>query len=175
MRVEKKNMVKEFSDAVRGANPVVFTDYARSGVNDLNQLRMQLRAADSKLKVVQNRLFQRAIKELNIGDSVRKFTGPTAVAYGGQDVVEVVKVLIKFVKQNPNKLVVRDGFVDGQYFELEGLEKLAKLPSRGVLIARLVGQMNAPISRWGMVLRGNLQKLVCVLDGIKGRKGKKEE
>ena len=172
MRAEKKNIVKEFSDAVRGKNPMIFANYANSRANDLTQLRMQLRMVDSNLRVVKNRLFQRVVKDSDAGDSIGTLKGPTAVAYGGRDVAEVVKVLIRFVKQNPHKLIVRDGLVDGQYLEIESLEKLAKLPSRNQLLARLVGQINAPISRWAMVLNGNLQKLVCVLNAIKDKQDK---
>lgn len=167
MREEKKFIVEELVNEIQKANPLVFTDYNKVKANDLNLLRAQLKNVNSRYRIVQNSLFQRALKDIGFD---RQFSGPLAIAYGGRDVVEVVKVLIKFAKDNPGVFIIKGGFVDRQYFELNNLEELAKLPSKEVLLARLVGQMNAPLSRFAMVLRGNLQKLVYVLDGINKKK-----
>lgn len=166
MREEKKSIVDELVGEIKGANPLVFTDYSRVKANGLNQLRSQLKSINSRYRVVQNSLFVRALGNVGFEKFIKQLTGPIAVAYGGKDVIEVVKTLIKFSKDNPGIFVLKGGIVDNQYFELKGLEELAKLPPKEVLLARLVGQMNAPISRFAVVLRGNLQKLVCVLNGI---------
>lgn len=170
MRVEKKYIVEELLDKTRDANPLVFTDYSKVKAQKINELRMQLRSVDSRLQVVQNRLFQRVLDETGLGNKVSKLKGPVAVAYGGKDVVEVVKILLKFLKDNPKTIDVKSGFVDGQYLELDKLEELSKLPSKDVLLAKLVGQVAAPLSRMVMVLQGNLRKLVCVLEAVKDKK-----
>lgn len=166
MRTEKKFIVDELAKEIRSVNPLVFTDYSRVKANDLTQLRAQLKTVGCRYRVVQNTLFRRAFEDVGLGKFVSQFTGPLAVAYGGKDVIEVIKALIKFAKDYPETLVVKSGIVDNQYFELSGLEELSKLPPKEVLLARLVGQMNAPLSRFAMVLRGSLQKFICVLDGI---------
>lgn len=171
MRAEKKFIVEELEKEIRNANPLVFTDYSRVKAINLTQLRAQLRGVNSNYRVVQNSLFLKALQNTGSGDKYAGYlTGPTAVAYGGKDVIEVIKALMKFVKDNPNALVIKGGIVDNQFFELKGLEVLAKLPSKEALLARLVGQLNAPLSRFAAVLRGNLQKLICVLDGISKKK-----
>lgn len=170
MRAEKKFIVEELVNEIRGANPLVFTDYSRVNAIGLSHLRTQLKTINSRYKVVQNSLFQRALENVGLGNYSGQLTGPIAIAYGGKDVVEVIKTLIKFFKDNPNVFIIKGGIVDKQYFELKSLEEFAKLPPKEALLARLVGQMNAPISRYVMVLRGNLQKLVCVLDGILKKK-----
>lgn len=170
MRDEKKYIVEEFANRIRTANPIVFTDYSRVKANDLNQLRANLKSLNSRYTVVQNSLFQKALNSVGLEKITSQLTGPIAVAYGGKDVVEVLKVLIKYVKGYPDIFIIKGGVVDKQYFEFSGLEKLSKLPSKEVLLARLVGQMNAPLFRFAMVLRGNLQKLVYVLDGIAKKK-----
>lgn len=170
MRQEKKYIVEELVNEIKGANPLVFTDYSRAKANNLAQLRIQLKTIHSKYRVVQNSLFQRALDNLGLWKFGNHFTGPLAVAYGGKDVIEVIKTLIKFVKDYPDAFVVKGGIVDSQFLELKGLEELAKLPPRGVLLARLVGQINAPLNRFAMVLRGNLQRFICVLDGITKKK-----
>lgn len=170
MRAEKKSIVEELVNELRGANPLVFTDYSRVKAIGLSQLRTQLKTISSRYMVVQNSLFQRALENVGLGKFAGQLTGPLAVAYGGKDVIEVIKTLIKFLKDNPNVFIIKGGIVDNQYFELKSLEELAKLPPKEVLMARLVGQMNAPVSRFVMVLAGNLQKLVYVLDGITKKK-----
>lgn len=170
MREEKKFIVEELAKEIRSVNPLIFTDYSRIKANDLNQLRAQLKSIGCRYRVVQNTLFRRALEDVGLDKFVGQFTGPLAVAYGGKDPIEVVKVLIKFAKDYPDTLVIKSGIVDNQYFELSGLEEVAKLPPKEVLLARLVGQMNAPVSRFVMVLRGNLYKLVSVLDHITKKK-----
>jgi len=169
MRTEKKFMVKELEDAIRGVNPLIFTDYSKGKAKNLTELRTQLRAVNSKYKVVQNTLFKRAVESVGLTSNYN-FQGPTAVALGGKDVVEVVKTLIKFVKDNPDTVIIKGGIVDRQYLELKGLEELSKLPSKDVLRAKIVSQLNSPIYGIANVLRANLQKVVCVLDGIAKKK-----
>lgn len=170
MREEKKFIVDELTKEIRSVNPLVFTNYSRVKANDLNQLRAQLKTVGSRYRVVQNTLFQKAFENVGLGKFVGQFTGPLAVAYGGRDVIGMIKVLIKFAEDYPDTLVIKSGIVDNQYFELNGLKELSKLPPKEMLLARLVGQMNAPLSRFAMALRGNLCKLVCVLDGISRKK-----
>lgn len=170
MREEKKSIVQELVNEINGANPLIFTDYSRANAIALSQLRSQLSTINSKYKVVQNTLFQRALETTGTGDYSNNITGPLAIAYGGKDVIEVVKILIKFIKDNPDTIVLKGGLVDKQYFELNGLEELAKLPSREMLLARLIGQINAPLSRFAMALKGNINKVVCALEGISKKK-----
>jgi large subunit ribosomal protein L10 len=171
MRAEKKIIVKELIDEMSSANPLVFTDYSKVKAIEANKLRNQLRVVNSNYRVVQNTLFLKALESLGSREKYEShISGPLGVAYGGKDVVEVIKTLIKFTKDYPDMLVIKGGVVDNQYFELKGLEELAKLPAKEVLLARLVGQINAPLSRFAMVMNGSLQKLVCVMNAIAKKK-----
>jgi large subunit ribosomal protein L10 len=171
MRAEKKFIVDELINEIRSANPLIFTDYSKVRANDANRLRIQLKAVNSNYRVVQNTLFLKALESLGIREKYEPhISGPTAIAYGGKDVVEVIKALIKFTKDSQDMLVIKGGVVDNQYFETKGLEELSKLPAKEVLLARLVGQINVPLSRFAMVLNGSLQKLVCVMNAIAKKK-----
>lgn len=171
MQAEKKFIVEELANEIRAANPMVFTDSSRVKAINMNQLRTQLKGVNSKYRVVQNSLFERALESVGMKEKYAgQFTGPMAVAYGGKDVIEVIKTLVKFTKDYPEAFIIKGAIVDNQYLELKGLEALAKLPSKQVLIGRLVGQINAPLSRFVMVLNANLQKLVLVLDAVAKKK-----
>lgn len=171
MRAEKKYIVQELLGEIKDKNPLVFTDSSRCKAKDIAQLRSQLSGCKSNYRVVQNSLFKRAVDEAGFGDKVGEFKGPTAVAYGGNDAIEVIKILIKFAKDFPDNIKIKGGIVDDEYMELSGLELLSKLPSKNVLLGRLVGQLNAPISRYVMVLNGTLNKFVYALDAIAKKKG----
>lgn len=166
MRAEKKDIVEQLKREIEGANPLVFTDYMGIKVNDLTQLRAQLTQAEAKYRVVKNRLFKRALGGVGLDKMPLQIEGPLAIAYGGRDIVEMVKLLVKFSKDHPDTMNIKGGIVDNAFLDLNGIEALAKLPPKEVLLGRIVAQIGAPISRLVMVLQGNIQKLVCALDAI---------
>ena len=170
MRAEKKWIVEELKKEIEGANPLVFTDYMGIKVNDLTQLRSQLTQAEAKYKVVKNRLFKRALENIGLKEMPLEIKGPLAVAYGGRDIVEVVKLLVGFAKNYPNTINIKGGIVDNAFLDLNGIQTLAKLPPKKVLLGKLIAQINAPINRMVMVLQGNIQKLVCALSEIAKKK-----
>jgi len=175
MREEKKGIVQELVDEFEGANPLVFTDYTGVKAGAVADLRVQLSQMDSRYRVVQNRLFKRALDTVGLSEANDYIQGPVGVAYGGKDVVEVVKLLVKFVKDNPKTLIIKGGIVDQMSLDTESLGELAKLPPKEMLIARLVGQIGAPLSRMVMVLQGNIRNMVSVLDNICKKKAEGKE
>ena len=166
MRTEKKGIVEELKREIDGANPLVFTGYIGIKASQLTQLRSRLTQIEAKYEVVKNRLFKRALEGVSLEEVPFQIKGPLAIAYGGRDVVEVVKVLVGFAKDYPNTINIKGGIVDNAFLDFSGIEALAKLLPKEVLLGKLVAQIGAPISRLVMVLQGNMQKLVCVLDGI---------
>lgn len=166
MRAEKKGIVEELKSEIEGTNPLVFTDYKGIKVKDLTQLRFKLTQVEAKYKVVKNRLFKRALEDVDIKELPFQIEGPLAIAYGGKDVVEVVKALVQFAKDYPDNINIKGGIVDNAFLDLSGIETLAKLPPKEMLLGKIVAQIGAPISRMVMVLQGNIRKLVCALDGV---------
>ena len=170
MRPEKKSVVKEFVKEFNGANPVVFTSYSGIKVNDISQFRMRLGEIDAKYRVVQNRILGHALDSMDMKDTASYIKGPTGVVYGGDDVVEVIKLVVKFAKDSKDSFVVKGGIVDNNVYDVDSIEKLSKLPSRQELIAKLVGQIGAPLSGLVIVLQANIRKLVVALGEINKKK-----
>lgn len=170
MRTEKKWIVEELKKEIERANPLVFTNYKGIKANDLTQLRSQLIQAEAKYKVVKNRLFKRALENVGLEKIPFKIEGPLAVAYGGRDILEVVKLLVGFAKDYPDTINIKGGVVDNAFLDLSEIETLAKLPPKEILLGKLIAQIGAPISRMVMVLQGNIQKLVCALSEIAKKK-----
>lgn len=170
MRAEKKDIVQEFVNEIENVDPILFTDYSGVKSDALGNLRLQLNQAQAKYRVVHNRLFKRALESAGLESSAEYLKGPLGVAYGGRDAVAIVKLIVKFAKDNRDTFKIKGGVVDNNLLGPSELEDLSKLPSKDVLIGRLVSQIGAPLSRLVMVLQGNIRNLVSVLDNIQKKK-----
>ncbi|MFQ3587775.1 MAG: 50S ribosomal protein L10 [Fimbriimonadaceae bacterium] len=123
----------------------VFADYRGLKVKEMQNLRRELRAKGGEIHVVKNTLFR-----LAAGDDIEKMpaelhNGPTAVAFVFSNESECAKVLVDYATSS-KKLVVKGGFFGGRAFDTKGVEALAKLPPRDVLIAQVIGAIAAPLS-----------------------------
>jgi large subunit ribosomal protein L10 len=105
-----------------------------------------------------------------LGEIKSHLKGSTALLLGYQDAVTPLKVLVKFIKDN-EKGAIRAGMVDKALFNDKELTEMSKLPSREVLIGKVVGGFKAPLYGLANVLSGPIRKLVYAMDAIKKQKG----
>lgn len=165
---QKKQVVTDLTEKIKSAQSIVLADYRGLTVEQDTELRNALRKAGVEYKVVKNTLTSLAMKESGI--EVDDFlTGPTAMAISSSDAVAPAKVLSEFAKKF-EKLELKVGVVEGKVIDLEGVKALAELPSREVLIAKVLGGLNAPISGFVNVLNGNMRGLVVALNAIAEQK-----
>lgn len=162
---EKKKVVLELTQKIKDAKSLVLADYRGLTVEQDTELRNALRKAGVDYKVVKNTLTNFAMKENGLGDIENYLNGPTAMAISTTDPVAPAKVLSEFAKKY-DKLELKAGVVEGKVIDLEGVKALAELPPREVLIARVLGSFNAPISGLVNVLNGNIRGLVVALNAI---------
>lgn len=174
---EKEQKVAALKEAMTKAQGVVFTTYSGLTVFDDTQLRRQLRENGVVYKVVKNTLTAIAAKEAGFDALVPHLNGTTAMAYSDTDAVAPAKIISEFIKKNKldksNKLTVKAGIVDGKVISAADVAALANLPSREVLIAKLLGSMMAPVSGTVSCLSGIIRKAVYVLEAV--RKQKEEQ
>lgn len=168
--VEKRKLVDEIKDKISRARVMVVSDYLGFTVKEITSLRKKLRGEDSEFRVFKNTLMGKAVLEAGYPQLKDFFKGPTAVLLGYKDAVSPLKVLVKFIKE-VEKGTLRAGVVEKTVFDPSALSEMAKLPSREILLARVVGGFQAPIYGLANVLQGTLRKLVYALDQIKTRKG----
>ncbi len=166
----KSKVVDELKEKISRSNLVVITDYLGYSVKQMTELRKKLRAEDAEMTVVKNTLIERAVVASGLDDLKGHLKGPTVVVLGYKDTVTPLKVLVKFVK-DAEKGAIRVGAVDKKVFGSKDLEAISKLPSREILIAKVVGGLQSPISGFVNVLQGPVRKLVYALDAIKAKKG----
>ena len=171
---EKELKVAALKEAMTTAQGVVFTTYKGLTVLEDTQLRRELRAAGVTYKVVKNTLTAIAAKEAGLDDLIPSLNGTTAMADSLTDAVAPAKIISEFVKKNKldkeEKLVVKAGIVDGTVIDVKGVTALADLPSREVLIAKMLGSMQAPLSGTVSCLSGIIRNAVYVLEAIRKQK-----
>ena len=166
---QKKQVVAELTEKVKAAQSIVFADYRGLTVEQDTELRNALRAAGVEYKVVKNTLTSLAVKQNGLEGLDPYLNGPTSMALSSTDAVAPAKVLSDYAKKF-DKLELKVGVVEGKLIDLEGIKALAELPSREVLIAKVLGGFNAPISGFVNVLNGNMRGLVVALNAIAEQK-----
>jgi large subunit ribosomal protein L10 len=134
-------------------------------VNDVNRLRSEVRKTDATYKVVKNTVIRLAVEGTEMEGITPFLTGPKVLAYTGGDGVALAKVLKDFIKTHP-ELRFEQAYLEGQILEAKEAEKIADLPSREELIAKLVNLLQSPIRRLAVALNAPLQQFVNVIGQI---------
>ncbi len=150
-RENKAQVVAEIKEQFANAKSIIFVDYRGITVAEDTILRKDFRNENVKYKVYKNRLMVRALDEMGItGYDPKMFEGTTAVAFG-DDEVAPARIFCKTAK-DLKKMDVKFGIVNGNIMSKNEVEALAKVPSKPVLIAMLLGQLQAPISAFARAL-----------------------
>lgn len=169
-RTEKMAEVEVLRKQFSSSMITILADYKGLSVSALTELRGKLRAKNSTLKVVKNRLAKIAIKGTPTEELSSFFVGTTAVTTSETDPSGPAKVLTDFAKDN-EKLQIKGGFLDGKKIDLKAIVALANLPSKEELIAKMLGSMQAPATNLVSVLVQVPRQLVNVLSAVKDQKG----
>lgn len=141
----KKGLVEEIKENLKNSKSAVILDYRGLNAEEDTKLRKNARAKNVIYKVYKNRLMVKALNELGItGYNPQDFEGTTSIAFA-QDEVSAAKI-ISDAKKEFNKLEIKFGILDQAVISKEEVEKLSKIPSKEVLIAMLLGGLNAPMA-----------------------------
>ena len=168
-RIAKEQVVNEIKEKFQRAEAVVLVDYRGLNVAEVTELRKRFREAGADYKVYKNTLMTRALTELGIEVLNPYLTGPNAIALGYDDPVVPAKIISEFAKDH-DKLEIKAGMISGKVIGAEGIKSLASLPSKEVLVAQVLGGLNAPITGFVNVLQGNIRNLVYALNAIAEKK-----
>ena len=166
---EKRALVAELTEKMKNASAGVLVDYKGITVADDTKLRRELRAAGVEYAVIKNTMLRFAIDNLGYSELDEQLNGTTALAISPEDPVAAAKILTASAKKN-DKFKIKGGFVDGKPLNTAEVANLAELPPREVLIAKVLGGFNAPISGLVGVTNGLLRGLVAALAAIAEKK-----
>ena len=159
----KKAVVADIKDKFERAKCVVLVDYRGLTVAEDTALRTEFRKAGCEYAVLKNTMIDLAIKEMGFEGDMKPFlNGPTAVAFSYDDMVAPAKVVKGFIEKS-KKLTIKCGVCDGAFLDVAGVNALADLPSKEVLIAKIMGSMMSAVS-----------KFVYVVEAIRKQKGGEE-
>ena len=147
----KKGVVADIKQKFEKAQTAVLVDYRGLNVAEDTELRNQLRKAGVEYAVLKNTMINLAIQDMGLDDMKAHLEGPTAVAFGMEDAVSPAKVVKEFIEK-AKKGTIKCGFVDGQKLDVKGVEALASIPSREVLIAKVMGSMMSAVSKFVYVV-----------------------
>ena len=137
-------------------------DYRGLTVKESEELRNSIREAGATMKVHKNTLVRLALKEMDMSSLDEILSGPSAFVFAAGDPVASAKALKDFAKKNEN-LVIKGGIMDGAFVDAEAVEKIAALPSREELIAKLLGSLQNPMVKTVRVLNGPMEAFArCV-------------
>jgi large subunit ribosomal protein L10 len=170
MRPEKLSIISEIRGSLEGSSFVILADCRGLASEQLKDLRGQLRGAKARLKVVPNALFGVAAKEAGWAGMDPFLNGPTAMVFGAGDVTQVAKILKTYIKSANNLPVLKGGCLSGQVLVASQVSSLADIPSREVLLGRVVGTIAAPLSQLVGVLNQKVASLLYVLKAVADKK-----
>lgn len=165
---QKSAAIAELAEKFRGSSAAVLTEYRGLTVAQLAELRTNLRG-NATYSVVKNTLTELAAKEAGVESAFDgQLVGPNAIAFVEGDPVEAAKALRNFAKDNP-LLVIKGGVLDGNPLTAEDIEKLAKLESREVLLAKLAGAMKAQLTQAAYLFNAPLSQTARVIDALRAK------
>ena len=153
----KQPVVAEISELLSGAASAVAVDYRGLTVAQDTELRKALREAGITYKVYKNTLIRRAAEGTDFAALDPHLEGPTAIAVSRDDATAPARILAEFAKK-ADKLEIKAGIVEGTYYDANGMKAIAGIPSREILLGRLLGSFQSPITNFARVLNQIAEK-----------------
>jgi len=165
-RDQKVKIAEEFSQKAKNSQAILLVDFTGLKMSEIQSLRRDLKQNGVEMKVIKKTLAQRVLKSAGIPDfNIFQFPASIAMVFSPEEGIIVSKNIYDFSKKSKT-LKILGGFIGKDYVDVEMIVKLAKLPSREVLLGQLVYVLNSLPRTLVGVLHGNLRKLVIALDQI---------
>ena len=162
---EKQQTVESLGEQFRSISSAFLLNYRGLKVVEATELRRKIREIEGQYVVVKNTLAMRAAKGTRLEPLGPHFTGPTAIAFHPKDVVALARLLNDVTRGNPN-LSCKAALVEGKVVPPSEMQTLASLPSREVMLSRLLFLLRAPLQRLATVLTAPVRDLGLVLKQV---------
>ena len=153
----KKQLVSELVSQLKDATSIVFVDYRGLTVEEDTKMRRALREAGVEYKVYKNRLLLKALEDLGMTGYEDILQGTTAVAFGMQDEVSAPRIIVE-TSEKTKKMQVKGGILNGNRVEADMVNQLAKIPSKEVLISKLLYLLQSPVRSVAIALNAIAEK-----------------
>ena len=167
-REQKASAVGDLQTRFKQATVTLVASSQGLSVAKMQQLRRALKQAGGEYKVTKNTFARRALKDTAYGRLDALLKGPTGLVFGYADPIAVTKVLVRFAEEN-EKLSIKAAALGEELLEPAAVTELAKLPSREVLLAMLLGLMQAPAAQLLRMIQEPGARLARLLDQVRAR------
>lgn len=165
---KNKQLVKTIKEKIGKAKSITFTDYMGISADQANTLRQMVKDAGGEVLVSKNTLMKAAIDETgekSLDEAKKDLNGPTMAVFGFSDPIAPIKAIFEFAK-NIDLPKIKSAIIDGIYNSAEKVEVIKTIPSREVLLTRIVSSMNSPIAGFATVLSGVQKKFVFAINSL---------
>jgi len=163
LKQKKEQMIDELTKSLSRCTIAIATDYRGLTAKEMVQLRRRFTAMGIEYRVIKNTLTRFAADKADRKQLEPLLTGPVAIAFGFDDVVKPAQVLREHIRSVGSQLQIKGGILGDKLLTPEDIVALATMPSREVLLARLVGQLQAPIQALHNVLSAPLRGFLNVI------------
>ena len=154
----KSQVVSEIVEKLQKSSSAIVVDYKGLTVEEVTELRKKMREAGVEYRVYKNTLVRRAAKEVGIAEfNDEKLVGTNAIAFGYEDPVAPARILKEFMDDHP-KMQLKMGIVEGEFYNEAQIVEFANIPSREVLLAKLLGSLKAPMSIFAYLIDALIKK-----------------
>ncbi len=174
-RATREAMVKELTVLFKENNSAIVARFQNIDVNKVQKLRKPLKAASARFKVVKNSMARIAVKNAKLDSLEPLFEGTCAVSFCTEDgFLNASKIFVNFSKENET-FKICGGCIAGEFISYDKIKELAALPSREVLIARVVGGMKSPIANFVGILNNLVSGFIRTVDQISKKKSEESK
>ncbi|HUF53227.1 MAG TPA: 50S ribosomal protein L10 [Dehalococcoidia bacterium] len=158
--------VAELKDKLERSTIVISTMYRGLTVKEIAAFRRKLRDGGLEVRVIKNTLLKIAANQAGKPEVFEIVDGPTALAFGYDDVIEAAKAVTEYAGTAPAAFKLAGGYLDGTILNEAALKDLTKIPPRPVLLAQFMGTMNGPLSNFVALMDGPLQELTLLIQSL---------
>ncbi len=168
----KEHIIDEIMVSIKERPNVFVTNYMGLTTSELETLRKDLGKDKAEYFVVKNSLARKVFEKLKMDEAAAVLEGGVGLGLAGEDMISACRVLTKFSKDHAN-LKIKAAFLDGSFVMPERVKEIASIPSKEVLLTRVVTGIKSPITGFVCALGGILRKFVYCVDAIKKSKEEK--
>lgn len=164
-RSQKTELLEEYKEILKNKGGYLLVNSDKIDTKTTTGLKIKLKGVGANFAVVKNSLFKVALQETEQPVQTQEFDGQTAVIFFDEDPTSPAK-LVKDAQKETKLLDAKGGVFEGEFLTAERVMQLADIPSREVLLSKLLGSMTAPLSGFMNAITGNVRGLTVVLKGI---------
>ena len=164
-RSQKTELLEKYKEILQNKEGYFLINSDKADTQTTTGLKIQLKDVGANIAIVKNSIFKVALQETEQPLNTQTFDGPTAIIYFDEDPTAPAK-LIKEIQKKTTLFDARGGVYEGEFLTAEKVMQLAEIPSKEILLGKLLGTMSAPVSGFMNAVTGNVRGLTMVLKGI---------